>query len=974
QVAARLGAALDARVAVRELFEVSTVAALAARVESQVGAGGRVALVAGPRPERIPLSLAQSRMWFLNRFDTVSAANNIPIAVRMTGALDVAALQAAVGDVVARHEVLRTVYPEVDGTGHQVVLPATSAAIDLTPESVTVEELTERAAATVRAGFDVTIGVPLRARLFRVDSTDEYVLVMVVHHIAGDAFSMGPLTRDVMVAYAARSAGEAPTWAQLPVQYADYTLWQREVLGSEDDQDSLISRQVDYWSQQLAGLPEQLDLPSDRPRPLVATDRGGLVDLTIGAELHASLSELARKHNSTLFMVLHSALAVLLSRLSGTSDIAIGTPIAGRGEVALDELVGMFVNTLVLRLQVESGTAFTDLLGQAREGDLAAFGHADVPFERLVEVLNPARSQARHPLFQVALALENMRRTELELSGLTVAGVELDEHPAKFDLQVSLVEAIDEDGTPAGMSGGITFATDLFDEATVVAFGRRFTDVLSAVVADAEVVVGDIDLLDGGERELTLASWNETTHALPAGGLLLDGFRRQVAVTPDATAVVFEGESLTYGEFASRVNRLARHLIGVGVGPESLVALALRRSLDLVVGIYAVLEAGGAYVPVDPDHPADRIGHILDTARPVAVLSTVRDGFEAAGERSVLLLDRLDLGGVDDAPITDSERISPLRPQHPAYVLFTSGSTGKPKGVAVSHGAIVNQMEWMQGEYLLDSSDVYLQKTATTFDVSLWGWFMPLRVGAQLIVATPDGHRDPVYLAGVIRAHGVTVTDFVPSMLTVFAAAVPATELTSLRHVFVAGEALPSEAVRAFAGVSAARVHNLYGPTEAAITVTYADVTDATDPGPVTIGRPEWNSRVFVLDSRLHPVSVGVPGELYLAGDQLARGYFGRVDLTSDRFVANPFSVTGERMYRTGDLVTWSAVGELSYIGRTDFQVKFRGQRIELGEIETAVLAHDSVLQAAVLVVPTATGDHLVAYVVPAADASVDAD
>ncbi|MDN3461149.1 amino acid adenylation domain-containing protein, partial [Rhodococcus sp. APC 3903] len=449
----------------------------------------------------------------------------------------------------------------------------------------------------------------------------------------------------------------------------------------------------------------------------------------------------------------------------------------------------------------------------------------------------------------------------------------------------------------------------------------------------------------------------------------------QVAASPDAVAVVFEGQSLSYAEFGSRVNRLARYLVSVGVGPESLVALAMRRSVDLVVGMYAVVAAGGAYVPLDPDHPVERNGHILGTAAPVCVLSTAGDGVVLPGEFDVVLIDELDVSGFSDAPVLDVDRVAPLRGSNAAYVIFTSGSTGKPKGVAVSHEAIVNQMAWMQGQYVLTGSDVYLQKTATTFDVSLWGFFLPLAVGARLVVATHDGHRDPGYLASVIADQGVTVTDFVPTMLSVFAGAVSAELLGSLRDVFVIGEALPAQAVRDFGVVSGARVHNLYGPTEAAVSITFADVTGAVDGGVVSIGVPQWNSQVFVLDSRLRPVPVGVAGELYLAGDQLARGYVSRPDLSADRFVANPFTdgSGGDRMYRTGDLVRWGVSGELEYIGRTDFQVKFRGQRIELGEIESALVADVSVSVSSVAVVSTVTGDQLVGYVVPASGAVVDA-
>ncbi|SDE69180.1 amino acid adenylation domain-containing protein, partial [Rhodococcus tukisamuensis] len=458
-----------------------------------------------------------------------------------------------------------------------------------------------------------------------------------------------------------------------------------------------------------------------------------------------------------------------------------------------------------------------------------------------------------------------------------------------------------------------------------------------------------------------------TDRAVPEG-TLVSMFEAQVAATPDAVALVFEGESLTYSEFDVRVNRLARHLISVGVGPESLVALAMRRSLEMMVGVYAVLKAGGAYVPVDPDQPADRVGHILDTAAAVCVLSTVRDGFEGAGDSSVLLIDALDLSGYADGPIADADRLGVLDSSNAAYVIFTSGSTGRPKGVAVTHGAIVNRLVWMQAEYGLGAQDVVLQKTPVTFDVSVWELFWPLQVGARLVVAVPDGHRDPAYLAQVVVEQSVTTMHFVPSMLAVFVAEPSAVECATLRRVFASGEALPAEtAARLREILPAVRLHNLYGPTEAAVDVTFHEVTAADVVG-VPIGAPVWNTQVFVLDARLRPVPVGVAGELYLAGVQLARGYVGRSDLTADRFVASPFGVSGERMYRTGDLVFWNDSGELDYIGRTDFQVKLRGLRIELGEIEAVLGALPEVAQCVVVVrADSAAGEQLVGYVVPSA-------
>ncbi|MFD6106858.1 amino acid adenylation domain-containing protein, partial [Nocardia salmonicida] len=928
------------------------------------------------------LSLAQQRMWFLNRFDPESAVDNIPAAVQLSGLLDRQALQVAVADVLARHESLRSYYPEVSGAGYQVIVPTGKVIPDLAPIETTVAELPQRLSELVLTAFDVTAEVPFRAALFEVSPT-EHVLALVVHHISADGFSMGPLTRDVMTAYSARVEGAEPAWRPLEVQYADFALWQRAVLGDEDDAKSVIAQQISYWGSTLRGLPEQLDLPADRPRPAVASGRGATHTFEIDAKTHAALTELARTRGATLFMVAHAALALLLSRLSGENDIAIGTPIAGRGERALDDLIGMFVNTLVLRTEVDGDASFTDLLGAVRASDIAAFGHADLPFERLVEIINPARSQARHPLFQVMLAFQNTGQTSLELPGLTVSGVDLPIDVAKFDLQVVLTE---KPGDASGIVAELIYATDLFDAATMDRFGARFARLLAEIATAPNRAVGDIALLDSAETALAVRGWNDTAHELPGAGTLVDEFARQALATPDAVAMVdpATGETLTYAEFAARVHRLAHRLIEAGVGPESLVALGLRRSIDLVVAAYAVQEAGGGYVPLDLDQPADRIAYVLETAAPVAVLTTTRDGFglDDAGvdtAPTTLVIDAIDLTAYPQTPVSDAERIVPLLPRHPAYVIFTSGSTGRPKGVAVPHSAVVNQIRWITGEYGIDADDVVLFKTPATFDVSVWELFGPLSTGGRIVVASPDGHRDPQYLADVIAAQRVTMTSFVPSMLTVFAgsidaAAVAGGALSSLRALLIAGEAFTADAVVALRKVSDAALFNLYGPTEFTVHATHGPVADQVD-GAVPIGSPVWNSRAYVLDSRLHPVAAGVAGELYLAGAQLARGYFGRPDLTADRFVADPFGRDGERMYRTGDLVRRDEHGVITYLGRTDFQVKLRGLRIELGEIEAALTAHNTVTQAVVVVRSDArTGDQLVGYVVPAAGATVDID
>ncbi|AOW91887.1 hypothetical protein BFN03_02045 [Rhodococcus sp. WMMA185] len=965
RVIARLGAALDARVPMRVIFEASTVEALALRVERHAGEGGRPVLEASPRPDRVPLSLAQQRMWFLNQFDPESAVYNIPVVIRLSGELDVAALDAAVADVLVRHEALRTVFPDSEQGPLQVVVPVSQVPVDLTPVLVTTEEADERIAELVGFGFDVTAEVPVRGALLRV-SESEHVLAMVAHHICTDGVSTAPMARDVMVAYAARHAGHEPGWAPLPVQYADYTLWQRELLGSEDDPESLAGQQIDYWTGALAGLPDVLALPTDRPRPAVRSGGGGCVEFEVSAATVARVQAWAQERGVTPFIMLHAVLSVVLAKLSGSTDIAVGSAVAGRGEAALDDLVGMFVNTLVLRVECDPDLSFTELVDSVRERDLEAFAHADVPFEALVEKLNPTRSQSFSPLFQVMLAFRNYTPSQVELTGLTVSPVQVEWTAAPFDLSMTFGEAAD-----GGYEGSLVYATDIFDAGTVAGIGERFVRVLEAVLDDPSVLVGDVSVLDASERALVLDTWNDTDHPVPER-LLLDRFAEQVVRSPDAAAVVFEGQSLTYAQFDARVNRLARYLIGVGVGPESLVAVGMRPSLELMVGIYAVLRAGGAYVPIDPDQPRERNDYVLDTAAPVCVLSTSQDGFAESAD-GVVNIDEVDVSGYSPAVVAGSELLGPVRPENTAYVIFTSGSTGRPKGVAVSHRAIANQLSWIVSEYGVGDSDVVVSKIPATFDASLLELCLPLAVGARLVIARPDGHRDSEYLLSLIADRGVTAAVFVPSMLAMLLTDPEVQFPDSLRLVYVGGEELPAELFGRLAAKSDARLDNMYGPTEAAVTVT-SYLCDDRDVVTVPIGGPVWNTHTYVLDARLHPVAVGVAGELYLGGVQLARGYQGRADLTAERFVADPFGAPGARLYRTGDLVRWNREGNLEFLGRTDFQMKVRGLRIELGEIESALVTQETVTQAVVIVHESNLGEHLVGYVMPESGRSVDTE
>ncbi|WP_370964015.1 amino acid adenylation domain-containing protein [Amycolatopsis sp. cg9] len=906
KLVSRIRAAFGAELGIGDLFDAPTVAELAPRL---AGAGAaRPALRPVPRPEPMPLSPAQHRLWFLLQFGDDTGAYDMPLALRLRGELDRDALSAALGDVVERHEVLRTIFPAADGEPRQVVLDGWRP------------ELTAPGARP----FDLTREPPFRASLV-AEAPDDHVLRLTLHHIAADGWSMGPLVADLAEAYTARRDGRAPDWTPLPVQYADYTLWQRDLLGDAADPDSLLAAQLAFWRERLAGLPDELPLPLDRPRPAVSSHRGDSVPVEIGADLASRLRALAGSAQATLFMVLQAALATVLTRSGAGEDVPIGTAIAGRTDEALDGLIGFFVNTLVLRTDTSGAPTFRELLARVRETDLAAYARQDVPFERLVHELNPARSLARHPLFQVFLVLQNTGDAELALPGLDVTPEVLDSDAVKFDLGLNLAEHDD------GIRGSLSYAADLFDRTTAEALAGRLVRLLGAVAADPDTPVDRIDLLSEADRR-SLAGWTATEAPISAETLPAL-FSRQAARTPDATAVVFEGESLSYAELDARVERLARALSAHGVRPGDVVAVRLPRSPDLVVAVHAVHRAGAAYLPVDPGYPAERIEFLLEDARPSLVLTPET---------------RLD----GDAPLPG------ITAAHPAYVLYTSGSTGRPKGVLMSHAGIVNHLAWMQADYALGDGDRVLQKTPTGFDVSVWELFWPLIAGAALVVARPDGHRDPAYLRELVRAERVTVAHFVPAMLEAFLAEPGA--VTSLRQVFCGGEALTPALAGRCAAALPARLSNFYGPTEFAVEASHHPYTPGESTVP--IGRPVWNTRAYVLDERLSPVPPGVPGELWLAGIQLADGYLHRPGLTAERFVPDP-GTPGERMYRTGDLVRWTHTGELDYLGRTDDQVKLRGQRLELGEVSGAATRHPGVTQAVAVVREDVPGDRrLVLY------------
>ncbi|MGX1848694.1 amino acid adenylation domain-containing protein, partial [Streptomyces sp. NPDC055335] len=964
RLVSRLRVVFGVEVGVRELFEASTPAGLAARIAGADAA--RVGLTRWERPERVPLSFAQRRLWFLAQLEGPSATYNIPIALRLEGALDVAALRAAFGDVLGRHEVLRTVFPVVDGEPYQQVLTVGELGEVLRVARVAEGEVADLVAQETGHGFDLGVEVPLRALLLEI-GVDVHVLVVVVHHVAGDGWSMGPLAEDISVAYAARSAGEAPGWEPLPVQYADYTLWQRELLGDEGDPDSVLAGQVAFWRDALAGAPQELTLPADRPRPAAASHRGHTASLVVPAEVHAQLTALAREQGVTLFMVVQAALAVLLSKLGAGEDIPVGTAVAGRTDQALDDLVGFFVNTLVLRTDVSGDPTFGELLERVRETSLAALEHQEVPFERLVEVLAPDRSLARHPLFQVMLTLQNQGQARLDLPDLRVAPVSGGLRVAKFDLDVSLGEVTDGEGRPVGLWGSVTGAADLFDAGTVDAVAERLVKVLSLVAADPRARVGQVQVLSEAERHQVVTDWNDTAVPKPETTLLAL-FGDQVLRDPSAVAVVYGDERFSYGELDERAHRLAGVLAGRGVGPESVAAVMLERSVELVVTLLAVWKAGAAYLPVDPDHPSERLAFTLTDGRPSCVLTTRAHAGELPADLTVpvLAVDEAEPAGRDAAPATAGTR-PVLTAGHAAYVMYTSGSTGRPKGVVVTHGGLANHLLWAQRVFGLEASDRVLHKTPFGFDASVWELWWPLTSGAALVIAAPAAHRDPAYLVELIRREEVTAAHFVPSQLSLLVAESAAVDCTSLRMLFSGGEALTGALHQRATSLLDVELHNVYGLTETTVDSTswHGGTSEATG-GTVPIGRPVDNTRVHVLDRFLAPVPPGVAGELYVAGTGLARGYHERPGLTAERFVACPFGDSGERMYRTGDLARWTADGQLMFVGRADDQVKVRGFRVEPGEIEAVLAAHPEVARAVVVAREDTQGDErLVAYVVP---------
>ncbi|MEU6571739.1 amino acid adenylation domain-containing protein [Streptomyces parvulus] len=911
----------------------------------------------------IPLSFAQRRLWFLHRLEGPSATYNIPFALRLEGPLDTAALAAAVTDVVTRHETLRTLIAEnADGTPEQRVLPAREAVVPFRVADVTADALDAALGEELREGFDLETELPLRVTVLRL-SPEEHVVAFVFHHIAVDGASMAPFLQGLVSAYTARRRGDAPRWEPLPVQYKDYTLWQREVLGDEADPESVAASQIDYWRQELTGVPQPVQLPLDRPRPTLSDHRGGHVSFELAPDLLTGLGRLAAEHGATPPMAAQAALAVLLHKLGGGTDLTIGSPIEGRADEQLDDLIGFFVNTWVLRADLSGGPTFRGLLEQVRDKALAAYDNQDMPFERLVELLGPERATSYQPLFQTMLAWQFVW-PRIEMPGLRATPVAADTGSAKFDLFFNVVPQAD-----GGAYGRLEYAAQLFDHTTAQAIVDRFLRVLRQVVADPGAPLAAVDVRSDAERD-QLARLNDTAAPVPAS-TVPELVAAQAARTPDATAVVSAGTALTYRELEDRAGRLAAVLREHGVGPDVLVAVALPRTADLVVGTLAVLKAGGAYLPVDPGYPSSRVGLLLDTARPALVLTGHEAAASVAGCRPpVLRLEKLDLDLDAPAPPAPGPRVSA---DDLAYVMFTSGSTGTPKGVAVTHGAVVNGVRDLRRTVGVGAGSRMLAATSVNFDVSVFEIFTALTAGATVEIV-----RDVLELAERDPWSGTTISA-VPTVFSALLDQLAATGRSGggldVETVVFAGEALQAGLVRkvrdALPGV---RVVNAYGQTESFYATTHTVPEETGETGAVPVGRPLANMRAHVLGPDLAPVPPGVVGELYVAG-RLARGYHRDGRATAERFVPCPFGAPGARMYRTGDLARWDREGRLEYAGRADTQVKVNGIRVEPTEIETVLAQHPAVGQAVITVREDPAGKaRLVGYVAPARTADGGTD
>jgi amino acid adenylation domain-containing protein len=930
-----------------------------------------------PRAERtgaLPLSFAQQRLWFLAQLEGLSRVYHISGGLRLSGALDRAALRRALNRIVERHEALRTTFQLVDGEPVQRIagIEASNFALieqDLRRHAEAERELARIVREEASAEFDLERGPLIRGRLIRLeDEEDEerHALLLTMHHVVSDGWSMGVMGEELSALYGAYRMGQPDRLPELGIQYADYAVWQRRMDGE------LLRGQAEYWKAALAGAPTVLELPADHPRPARQNYAGGMVELVLDEELTAGLKALSQRRGMTLYMTLLAGWAAVLCRLSGQTEVVIGTPTANRGHVQLELLIGFFVNMLAVRVDLGGWPTGEELLEQVKGQTLGAQANQDIPFEQVVEMVQPVRSTAHSPLFQAMFGWEGTPPAGLALSGLRVMPLrdealnsdagDAEALGAKFDLTLGLREQ------GGKIVGGFTYATALYERPTMERHAEYLRNLLQGLVEDTSATVEQLPMLSEAEREQVLYWWNRTEVEYPRERCIHELFEEQVAGRPGATAVEYEGATLTYGELNRQANRLAHYLRGLGVKPDERVALCLERGMEMMVGLLGVLKSGGAYVPLDPEYPPERLRFMLEDSAPKALLTQRHLRRLFADEQLTIPVMELEQEKHWELPETNPDRMAGFTARHPAYVIYTSGSSGAPKGVVVEHQSVGNLLNWTQRTYPLSAEGAVLQNAPFGFDASVTGFFWPLVTGARVVMARPEGHKDAAYLCRTIRNHGVTAIGFPISMLPVFAEQIDSPECTTLAHVMCGGEALPGWVARQFQErLPHVRLHNLYGPTEATVASTAwtgsANSVDA-ELNIIPIGRPIANTRIYILDGAGEPVPVGVTGELYIGGAGVARGYLNRPELTAERFVADPFAQEpGARIYKTGDLGRWRADGTIEFLGRNDFQVKIRGFRIELGEIEARLREHAGVREAVVMAREDEPGDkRLVAY------------
>jgi amino acid adenylation domain-containing protein len=920
-----------------------------------------------------PLSFSQERLWFLDQYQPGSAFYNVPVALSLAGPLDVPALHASLNEIVRRHEVLRTTFAVRDGQPVQVIASAQSVPLPLTdlqhlPDNDRTAAAQRHASAEAQRPFDLAQGPLFRAGLLRL-APQEHMLLFTMHHSVTDGWSLGVLVRELAALYLAFCAGRPSPLPALPLQYADYAVWQRQWLQGE-----VLERQLAYWEERLTGLPV-FNLPTDRPRPAAQRFRGAAQTFAIAPPGRDRLQALARQEGVTPYMVLLAAFQVVLGRYSGQEDIVVGTPVANRSRAELEGLIGFFVNTLVLRTELSGNPSFRQVLRRVREAALGAYAHPDLPFEKLVAEVQPVRDPSRNPLFQVMFALQNPLKESLKLPDLQISRMPIPTTTTQFDLSLVLRE------TPHGLLGWLEHDTDLFDEATAQRMAAVYQRLLGSALANPERRIADLPLLGEAERRQVLVEWAGPRAELAPSGCLHQGFESQVERVPDAVALVDGTQHLTYRELNRRANQLAHRLRSMGIGPEQCVALCLERSMVQVVGVLAVLKAGGAYVPLDPAYPGERLQLLHRDSQAQVVVTQTRFADSFAGSNVHTLY--LDAEAASLAAESDRNPPCTVMPENLAYIIYTSGSTGKPKGCLVTHHNVVRLLQATASSYRFDERDVWTLFHSYAFDFSVWELWGALAFGGRLVVVPYLTSRSPRAFYELLCEQRVTVLNQTPSAFyqLVQAEESPGADpRLALRLIIFGGEALDVSRLRSwFArhGEDSPRLVNMYGITETTVHVTYGPLTTADTAKSLgsPIGRPLSDLRAYVLDGRFQPVPVGVPGELFVGGGGLARGYLRAPDFTAERFLPDPFgSGQGARLYRTGDQVRWRADGSLEFLGRVDHQLKIHGYRIEPGEIEVVLRSHPAVHQAVVVAREDTPGNkRLVAYVVAGPDSAVPA-